>query len=1512
MINLLKRFWIDKVCLVILILFTQGGIGKGQIIFPPIRPTPGAINNPAQTVVFNTIPAELTTTAAGNCTNPAYQWQMSYDNVGFNDISGATAANYQPPAVVTPVVYYRRLVRCGGVGGVTLGTAYSTNIATILASAVPYGVTAPSENAGDDNANMNWVLSKSYDWNGKVIEETKSFYNYSGQFLQAQNKVKYRKSDNEVYTHVMASQVIFDSYGRPALNTLSAPIDNSEFKYKPSFVTAPGGDRYTFRNFDYFIAPLSSGGLGGGIYLPTDNTKTPVPVGVQKGTLGWYYSAMNVWEPYVASTAFPYNRQTVYKDGTGNVREEAGVGEAFKMGSGHEAKSYVMPVANELDHYLSVRSRFFSESEMGNRPVSISEGAIQTISKDANGREVISIADKTGNLLMTARPGSELTVSNEVKIGGTPYESSFDLNVFGYDNYLMSGNGGNIKIYKYSNTAGVSPTLFYSGAANATILFVREAGYYYKVVSEQPFSINLLGRQGGFFPIYLPACLNCTVVQKNNRNVYYLKISSETNVSISGIDWSLYNLEVSPDIQVSFSSGGVLSPGYYKFVAGDHPVTINYSSGFKDVAYKFYNQIGQVTADIAPNGVKMLYGTLINNYSSKEQVPYISLNEYNVQGRLVKSKETDADGPSELVYRRDGKVRFSRNANQAQTGKFNYSNYDAAGRLIEAGEYEPAAGGIAFNSDMTVSSSMKDILESTSANGGLINGILRDVVRTYYDATDNSHNISGYVQDESTIAGSVSRTVKYSLINASGVAVVSQTWFNYDEEGKVLWEIKYIEGLGYKTTDYSYDLSGTLIKKVFQKNVSTETFVHYFDYDSETKKLRRIYTNTADNEATKQLQATYIYYLHGPVKRVELAGNLQGIDFTYTAQGMLKAVNNANSAADPGGDGVSGSSYLPDAFGMVLDYYNQDYTNVKSGLAVLNGVNTSGIVSEESYAGQLKAMTWFTKKPATVTGLDAPSTYLFKYDDKYQFTESIWGHAIDFGVKPASFTGTSYNKESVLNPSTGAAAYDANGNILYLQRRDNAGSLSDNFAYAYAPNTNRLSSVASVGGANYATYSYDKLGQLSYEGRGALSKYISYDAAGKVLSVARDAGFTQKVADFVYDETGGRVAKKTYNASFQLQEVTYYINGVVYRRDVLANTPAMAIEYGVDAAVGRLGLFYKQANTYAYQLTDHLGNVRAVITKNNSNYDVKAYSDYYPFGMTLRSASSGYRYGFQGQFSEKDGETDWNAFQLRMYDSRIARWLSIDPAKQFYSPYIGLGNNPVTGADKDGGTVKDIIVKDTKGNELFTLDDGRKEITTITTKELYARKIQWFEPLADNYMKIKSMNPNIGTLETIKHFTWDDIINFALRFPYPYAFRGKGEGDWKYVSEGGNESLMSTVDNFPYWTDAVGQIPFAISTYRYFKGKGSGHAIADVVKAGIDYGTGQIFGGDPDFSNTYDNYMVLRGAFWASKAYHLTGHISSGHYSSPVFQRNDYSAAKLGNSITASMANNWLNMLQRK
>ncbi len=109
---------------------------------------------------------------------------------------------------------------------------------------------------------------------------------------------------------------------------------------------------------------------------------------------------------------------------------------------------------------------------------------------------------------------------------------------------------------------------------------------------------------------------------------------------------------------------------------------------------------------------------------------------------------------------------------------------------------------------------------------------------------------------------------------------------------------------------------------------------------------------------------------------------------------------------------------------------------------------------------------------------------------------------------------------------------------------------------------------------------------------------------------------------------------------------------------------------------------------------------------------------YYTFGMPMpnRQIVNGepYRYAYQGQ--EKDPETGKEAFELRLWDSRIGRWLTTDPAGQYSSPYLGMGNNPINGVDPDGGKFfTDYEYTDSKGNTTRVhVDDGKDQLVKVT------------------------------------------------------------------------------------------------------------------------------------------------------------------------------------------------------
>ena len=111
-------------------------------------------------------------------------------------------------------------------------------------------------------------------------------------------------------------------------------------------------------------------------------------------------------------------------------------------------------------------------------------------------------------------------------------------------------------------------------------------------------------------------------------------------------------------------------------------------------------------------------------------------------------------------------------------------------------------------------------------------------------------------------------------------------------------------------------------------------------------------------------------------------------------------------------------------------------------------------------------------------------------------------------------------------------------------------------------------------------------------------------------------------------------------------------------------------------------IFNNQASEFIFVGSGGTHNIDASPTPEDNIYDVylpevMSYSDYYPFGAILpgrSGSSSDYRYGFQGQEGDDEinGEGNSYAFEYRIHDPRIGRFLSIDPLAAKYphnSPY---------------------------------------------------------------------------------------------------------------------------------------------------------------------------------------------------------------------------------------------------
>ena len=152
-------------------------------------------------------------------------------------------------------------------------------------------------------------------------------------------------------------------------------------------------------------------------------------------------------------------------------------------------------------------------------------------------------------------------------------------------------------------------------------------------------------------------------------------------------------------------------------------------------------------------------------------------------------------------------------------------------------------------------------------------------------------------------------------------------------------------------------------------------------------------------------------------------------------------------------------------------------------------------------------------------------------------------------------------------------------------------------------------------------------------------------------------------------------------------------------------------ELGPDLANG--DIYVRQLTHKRYEMKDHLGNVRVVISDLKAapsgragpwEADILSWNNYYPFGMAQpdrHGNTEKYRYGFNGK--EMDNEVKENpttgtvgtgnsyTTHFRQYDPRSGRWLSLDPEMKRYpafSPYSAYGNNPILVLDTDGDTLR--------------------------------------------------------------------------------------------------------------------------------------------------------------------------------------------------------------------------------
>jgi len=752
--------------------------------------------------------------------------------------------------------------------------------------------------------------------------------------------------------------------------------------------------------------------------------------------------------------------------------------------------------------------------------------------------------------------------------------------------------------------------------------------------------------------------------------------------------------------------------------------------------------------------------TTINSTTSDETAFYDQFSNhllltsytYNATNQVTQQLSPDG-GTNRYWYDLLSRLVISQNDKQLPLNNYSYTTYDPIGRITEVGQKNYTGTSIGT----------PNYLINTVINSFNAAGTNSQVTDTYYDSPVPT--VAGNTNGIATLPGQSNlrkRVAASTYTETQGSPALRATYYNYDIDGNVKTIWQQVNGLyqnstntGLKRIDYEYDLVSGKVNFVRYQDTQPDAFYYQYSYDADNRLTNAqsgiaamvdTLTHSQLLPTTGKQDAAYSYYLHGPLRRMELGdinSKVQGVDYAYTLQGWLKGVNSATGTptADMGQDGITAAR---DAYGYSLGYYTNDYKPIGGtsyGAFALKYTATTGDITGQSlYNGNISNTT------LAINQLGSPVGYTYHYDQLNRMKKMR---------QYTGISGTSWSRANITLNYQENVTYDGNGNILTYGRNGAAPTAQtiDSLIYRYNTNpngtlnNNRIRRITdAIANSNYtgditnqtlsSNYHFDAIGNLIYDYQSGITgndgvNSITWSVYGKIESIYKTTG----TISYTYNPGGERVSKTANGLT------TYYI------RDAQGNTLALYDNAGSNVnwreqdlyGSSRLGLWTPNVNLATnnatavwdttgdkeYELDNHLGNVLETITEKRLqhstdginidyyNADIATAQDYYPFGMLMPgrqySFTKVYRYGFNGQerSDEINGAGNHNTAEFWEYDTRAGiRW-NIDPKtaeSPGQSPYAVFNSSPILYADPTGES------------GIATIDKSNK---TITVSSIY-------------------------------------------------------------------------------------------------------------------------------------------------------------------------------------------------
>jgi hypothetical protein len=465
-----------------------------------------------------------------------------------------------------------------------------------------------------------------------------------------------------------------------------------------------------------------------------------------------------------------------------------------------------------------------------------------------------------------------------------------------------------------------------------------------------------------------------------------------------------------------------------------------------------------------------------------------------------------------------------------------------------------------------------------------------EVTHTFYDVQDI---LPTHILVQNELRNRVASTTYADTLRSDSTIFNNATYYSYDVHGNVQTLIQddsvYSVGTGqrYKRLDYQYDLVGNNVNEVDYQNDSLDQYHTKYTWDADN---RPVQIQTSKDSVNWDNDASYFYYAHGPLARIELGDQqVQGMDYAYTLQGWPKAVNSDKLTAnnDMGHDAQQNSSNLNryfarDAMGYTLKYFDHsknptggeypgDYDAIDTSTwnhitkrfeAYTYGSDLTNN-RRDLFSGNITVLATNIQQPQvysentpTQTAILLPQGTAYGYDQLKRMVEMKAFQNLDTTTNVWGTTGT-YN-----GLYHNWLSYDANGNILTQKRADSLGEVFDSLTYHYnvsGGNTiqNRLYHVNDV--ANVSTihddikdegtftsssttineknnYRYNAMGQLAKDTSAGLDTII-WTNYGKVWKIKKYSGDS---IVFAYNGNQDKILKE-YKPASGNPISTYYV-----------------------------------------------------------------------------------------------------------------------------------------------------------------------------------------------------------------------------------------------------------------------------------------------------------------------------------------------------------------------------------